>query len=69
VKLNLPPVVVHTKNKQQYFSALQSADRSSDLMTLMKFLRESLLEGMKDINESGFVNGFKHEWKNCSKAN
>lgn len=51
LQVNLPPVVVSSKNgvKQCYFDALQTADEEGNLLPLAEFLRNQTLNGMELI--------------------
>jgi fido (protein-threonine AMPylation protein) len=46
---SLPPVIVRQSNKEKYFRALQSADREANLLPLSEFLKNSLSEGIAEI--------------------
>ena len=43
-KIHMPPIVVKTEKKPDYFAALHAADRESNIMPLRNFLLASLRE-------------------------
>jgi Fic family protein len=48
-QVSLPLVIVRQSNKEKYFRALQSADREANLLPLSEFLKNSLSEGIAEI--------------------
>ncbi|KAL9648144.1 hypothetical protein ABK040_007509 [Willaertia magna] len=48
-KINLPPIVVTSANKKEYFKTLHSADREQTLRPLSEFLQKTLFIAMTEI--------------------